>query len=203
MKKELLIEFRKNCYKNARALYSEAKILFDNKKWARAFFLCIIAFEELGKFFFVDIAIILTLGDEKINKKKFLKFICSHKEKTKYLMQMEGLICSIYREIDVTDDDKIYTLHSKIMDKAKQQSLYSEIFDNKVSLPIKSVPKLLAKEALILLSKRLKMTQYFEKCYSIDLDTIDTLKKEDYIKFSKEHGIDFERYFNYLKNFFK
>src|SRR4029077_16818911 len=36
-------------YCNARDLYDEASLLRDHKKYARAFFLCTMAFEELAK----------------------------------------------------------------------------------------------------------------------------------------------------------
>jgi len=68
------------CYCNARDLYDEATLLKDNKKYARAFFLCALALEELAKLPITMNALVLP-PDDTVAWKGFWKTFNSHARK--------------------------------------------------------------------------------------------------------------------------
>jgi AbiV family abortive infection protein len=68
------------CWCNARDLYEEASILKENKKYARSFFLCVLALEELTKIPIATNALYLSKTDAQAWK-GFWKTFNSHSAK--------------------------------------------------------------------------------------------------------------------------
>ena len=64
--KEQIATLMHFCYCNARDLYEEAVLLRDNKKYARAMTLCVLAFEELAKMPIALNAVFFSPDDEAV-----------------------------------------------------------------------------------------------------------------------------------------
>jgi AbiV family abortive infection protein len=78
--KEQLATLLHFCYCNASDLYEEATLLRENKKYARAFFLCALALEELAKLPIAMNALVLP-PDDTLAWKGFWKTFNSHARK--------------------------------------------------------------------------------------------------------------------------
>ena len=94
---EQLISARNKIIENAKALYEEATLLYENSKFARAYFLLCIANEELGKSLIVTSAVV-GLITEKIDWHRFWKRLRNHKDKTKMIEHAENILISSDKE---------------------------------------------------------------------------------------------------------
>lgn len=121
---EQLIAARNKMIKNAKELYEEATILYENGRFARAYFLLGIANEELGKYLWATSAAIdLVTGN--IDWKRFWKNIRDHKEKTGMLEYTENMLLYTYTEEDCFSPLEIKQTVS-IFEELKMASLYSD-----------------------------------------------------------------------------
>ena len=123
---EQLIIAHKKTKSNATSLYKEAQLLFENKMYARCYFLLCIANEELGKSIFVVSAIVDLIAG-KIDWHKFWKKLRNHKSKT-------GMI-EFFENMFVSSDDNLTPwkeLEQRIptLEELKMASLYSDMFQN-------------------------------------------------------------------------
>lgn len=74
-----LLDLYKACMKNAYSLMDEAKLLFDNKHYPRAFFLALTSFEEIGKG-----QMVADYFSDCITKEEFAKSFKDHYIKISY-----------------------------------------------------------------------------------------------------------------------
>ena len=93
---EQLIIAHKKTKSNATSLYKEAQLLFENKMYARCYFLLCIANEELGKSIFVVSAIVDLIAG-KIDWHKFWKKLRNHKSKTGMIEFFENMFATVYK----------------------------------------------------------------------------------------------------------
>ena len=66
LSREQLAKCMHFCYVNARELYKDAEILLENKRYARAFSLCVLCLEELAKIPLILNGACLNKDDKKI-----------------------------------------------------------------------------------------------------------------------------------------
>jgi len=78
---ERLHQLRLSIFDNAESLYKEAKLLYANAMYARAYLLAHFAYEELGKIPIIVGAIGKLIQGEEVDWKKVGKRFRSHKEK--------------------------------------------------------------------------------------------------------------------------
>ena len=85
------------CYCNARDLYEEAALLRDHKKYARALFLCTIAFEELAKIPIATNALFIAPECTR-SWKGFWKTFNAHSHKQRVAKSYGGIMKQLDRE---------------------------------------------------------------------------------------------------------
>jgi AbiV family abortive infection protein len=116
----------KTILNNARSLLSEAQLLFDNFKYARATALAILAIEETGK---VSIIRSILVNDNQKELNKEWKRFRSHYEKnwglavSDYVVQNKNNI-EDFRPIFDSND------HGQVFDQLKQLAIYTDLFKN-------------------------------------------------------------------------
>lgn len=139
--KVLFLNIYKQAYKNASELLSEAKILQENEKYARAYFLAYSCLEEIAKSqFAADVSTGFT------SKEEFKGFYRDHSSKNKHMGWMHKDASSFpYNQKWIgpdKDDIEIMDPRSPLFQK-RQSSLYVDIdFNNKeIFLPKDKISK--------------------------------------------------------------
>jgi AbiV family abortive infection protein len=143
-------EGMKAALENAKSLYEDAVILFQNNRYPRATALAILAIEEAGK---LSILRLILLSDDPIELKKNWQDYRRHTYKNANWIVPE-LILKGARHFDqmykVVDDKSD---HRKTLDNLKQLCFYSDVFSNcKWSSPDNLVSKEVA-ESIIEIAK--------------------------------------------------
>lgn len=188
--REQLITARDKVIENAKNLFQEAQLLYDNERLSRAYFLLCICDEELGKFIIITSAIV-ELVDESINWKKFWCRLRSHKDKTSIIEHMENIFISTSANFIAPDDIK------KIIPKLeefKMASLYSDMFQNDFFIPNEIIPCYIVGSLIELTSKRIDFISSTVKLK----DTLKNITKEDIVQFRSKFKI--EALFDTVKN---
>ena len=182
---EQLILARNKIMKNAKELYEDATILYENGRFARAYFLLGIANEELGKYLLVTSATVdLVAGN--IDWKRFWKAIRAHKEKAGIVEYTENML--MYTEEDCFSPLEIKETVS-IFDELKMASLYSDMFENNFFLPDEIVQKSLAESYQKLTKSRINLIESI----NISDETIRNFKKEAVLEYRKMIKNAFEK----------
>ena len=130
---------------NARALLSDAQLLYDNDKYERATALAILAIEEAGKVSIIR-AILVEDNQKELNKQ--WKRFRSHNEKNWGLAFPDY----VYRETNNVEDFRPLfdnSDHGQVFDQLKQLSIYTDLFKNgNWSSPDKVITKEIATSIL-------------------------------------------------------
>lgn len=184
---EQLIIAHKKTKSNATSLYKKAQLLFENKMYARCYFLLCIANEELGKSIFVVSAIVDLIAG-KIDWHKFWKKLRNHKSKT-------GMI-EFFENMFVSSDDNLTPwkeLEQRIptLEELKMASLYSDMFQNDFFDPEEIITFNLAKSTLELTGHRIE----FINTISPPDNILRLAKKEDILAYRtklKEMGMEID-----------
>lgn len=176
--KEILLEAISKSVGNAGQLVDEAKILKDNKRFARAFALYQLSIEEIGKASMSLGFLLFGNIEDATEQKQFLREFREHKTKTKRAM---GIDLSIARTIDNRQFSKVlisnvlkqYEEIDKINDY-KNYSLYTSFINGTVCLPSEVVTQTLLEDLGFYAEMRyLASKQYFE----ISIKNLDSLVK--------------------------
>ena len=179
---EQLILARNKIIENAKALYEEAMLLYENSKFARTYFLLCIANEELGKSLIVTSAIVDLIA-EKIDWHKFWKRLRNHKDKTRMIEHAENIFVS--SDENFTAPENIQKL-IPVLEELKMASLYSDMFQNNFFEPNELVPQFMVAPYHRLTGNRLE----FFSSFAASDETLRNVKKEDILKFqSRLHSI--------------
>ncbi|EHO07012.1 hypothetical protein HMPREF9714_02863 [Myroides odoratimimus CCUG 12901] len=130
---KLATEISNGALENAKSLYEDAKLLYDNEKYARAISLAILSIEESGK---PSIIRSILLEDDPKELSKLWKSYRRHQDKNSMWIIPE-LILNGAKKIDdlrkVVDKDSD---HFQILDDLKQLCFYSDVFTKgKLSIP--------------------------------------------------------------------
>jgi len=147
---EQLHKLRLSIFDNAESLYKEAKLLYANTMYARAYLLAYFACEELGKISIIVGAIGKLIQGEEVDWKKVGKRFRSHKEKViseNYHHYVFGIELELINDSDIKWLDEQNTKsHSKV--ENKNRSTYVDILNGKILLPQEQVSQEDAKEMI-------------------------------------------------------
>lgn len=124
-------------YENASELLEEANILYDNERYARAYFLAQIAHEEIGKLPMILHEATRAANKEAHDWKKFYKRLRSHNAKN----QINVIFDNVLEEPDFNWDFKEIKNDVKRLNILKNASLYSDLDENKFVKPSAIVNK--------------------------------------------------------------
>lgn len=184
---EQLIVAHKKIKANANSLYKEAQLLFENKMYARCYFLLCIANEELGKSIFV-VSAIVDLVAENIDWNTFWKKLRNHKSKTRMIEFLENTFVS-------SDDNftpwKEIEGRIPLFEELKMASLYADMFQTDFFDPVEIIPSDLVKSTLELTGHRIEFINTISPSDSI----LRSAKKEDICSYRaklKEMGLSVE-----------
>jgi AbiV family abortive infection protein len=139
---EYLINGINKAYSNADSLLQEARILEINKKWPRAYVLCQLAIEELGKISLLFQLWIDRLNKKQVDYKKINSDYVSHLEKTRLSITLQSAFFNLYKE-DTGDNsiDKHIQIAEYLLGKIpemndlKNNGLYTGINGNDFRSP--------------------------------------------------------------------
>lgn len=145
-----LHQLRLRIFNNAESLHKEAKLLFDNNFYARAFLLAYFTCEELGKIPIVVGAIGCLLKDEHVDWRKIMRRFRDHKAKVDS-DNFHQYVFSI--ELDLLRDSDLKWLEtasavSKDRVNQKNNSTYVGVQDGNVISPLEQITKEQAVEML-------------------------------------------------------
>lgn len=172
---EQVADGRLKALENAEELVAEARCLYRKRRWARALFLSQIAVEEAGKYFYLFSSCVSIIKGS-ISWARFWKAVRSHSDKTTLFLMMEDLLRSQQSEPPRT----IKTLKgdARILERGKMWALYSDFEQKEFFAPYEVIPRWLAKHALRLAWKRVRLAKVFE--FSRDWSTaIRTMTRSD------------------------
>lgn len=163
---DILYKARKKALQNAQSLYEDAKLLFDNNRWPRSFFLSQIATEELGKYGFI-ITSSIWAAHGSLDWNHFRKRFTNHKDKIKHFLLFEDLchgnLSDDFFE-NFTENRDADRRDADSLEKIKMASLYFDLDeDGVVSLPENIITKDLCELSLNLLKNRLALVSNYEK----------------------------------------
>jgi AbiV family abortive infection protein len=178
---DILYMARKKVLQNAQSLYEDAKILFENNRWPRSFFLSQIATEELGKYGLIVTSSVWA-AHGSLDWNHFRKRFTNHKDKTKHFLLFEGLYHGNLSDDFFENFDENEDADTKLADsleKIKMASLYCDMNkDGMVSLPGNVITKDFCEISLDLLRNRLTLVSNYEKEIASKIDQ-DRLNKVD------------------------
>lgn len=149
-------------YENASELLEESKILLDHQKYARAYALSQIAYEEMAKLPIIFQEATKSIYKETHDWKKFYKRLRSHESKNKLNYVMEDVLSINGLRIS---SEKIYD-NLKFVNHVKNISLYSDIKNNRFTKPSNEISRNLAVKKYEVVSSVLsiyKMADYHSK----------------------------------------
>lgn len=130
---DLISTMVKALLENASNLLEEAKILADNNKIERAFFLTVIAIEEMGKATMYSNSV--QYGDDNnLFRNKFKKFKTKHPFKI-----FTSIILANHLNMDFSLDFSDAEILSKDIDALKISSLYVDLKNGKIISPSKEI----------------------------------------------------------------
>ncbi|WP_176586106.1 AbiV family abortive infection protein [Priestia megaterium] len=143
-------------YENAKELLEESRLLFENKRYARAYALAQIAHEELAKLPIIYQEATRSFFKEGHDWKTFHKRLRSHESKNKqnYVFYQTML--------NIKGNESMNLEYNKIQDnlafvnQLKNISLYADIKNNKFTKPTIEIKKNLAKTHLELVEEMFK-----------------------------------------------
>ena len=170
------------CLKNASELVHDARVLLGRKRYARAFFLSMVALEETAKRDILWKAILI--GDDKKQWNEFWKEFLSHKTKLSRVLQNHisinpntdkytpvEIIDKYLQEIEKTKTD------ANLFDLAKQLSLYVDIVEEEPNLPSRQLKKRHASEVLAFAEANLEYHRSF-KPTDEEIEAVLNIKKK-------------------------
>jgi AbiV family abortive infection protein len=155
LKREELIELSKKAISNAKALITEAELLYSNKHWARTVFLCHTAGEELGKSI-ECMSATMDLSRGVIDWKKFWKRFLSHSAKTKTIDAFETMMVGDPEPFGVY----LKNLNQKanVLFQGRNATLYSAMMTNRTIFePSDIVTEQMAEDSLSWGKARLRL----------------------------------------------
>lgn len=164
---------------NAAELVQEAQILYGDKHWSRAVFLCCISGEELGKCFITLSAVVNQIAG-KFDEKRYRERFRSHGEKTGSLNFFEDIFVS---SSDLSIQPKEITHATKTIEQVKLASLYCDYYGTEPHKPSELVTEKLATETLQLAEKRV---QHFTKRVRPMFDHVLEIDPEKVIRLQAE-----------------
>jgi AbiV family abortive infection protein len=164
-------------FRNASELVEEAQLLYEHGHLTRAFFLCCISGEELGKCF-ISLSAIVNRMAGTFDEKRYMKRFRAHREKTGALTFFENsFVFDLPSELSDMKDSV------EAAEKTKLASLYSDFYGVKAHVPSEVIPERLVTMTLAVANDRLKyfaerVRPKFDYVLEIDPAQILALRRE-------------------------
>lgn len=154
-----LNEARLKALRNAKELLGDAKLLFAHKRWPRVVFLCRVAEEEMGKYWYlVGARVVATAG--KIDWKGFWKTFRSHMGKTQRLHHLELLgLKGKHLMRQLLELEK----RANELERLRTSALYSDLSAKGFVSPGDVIGEKMAQGALKVNMGRLRLVELLEK----------------------------------------
>ncbi len=147
------------CIKNARELYSDAELLFKNRRYARAYALTVLSYEEIGKLMILLTATFHESSDLDLWKKFWNRFRSHTLKRTRVsLMELLSLPNTTWEQMEREWEREPLT------ERLKQLALYVDWFDGRITLPSKLYSKPNLPEAAMKLAR--DRIEHFSKVFS-------------------------------------
>lgn len=172
---EQLIGAHKKIVNNAKSLYQESQLLFQNAMFARSYYLLCIANEELGKSIMV-ISALVDLIAGGIDWNTFWKKFRNHKSKTGTIEFMENAFVSSDENLTPFQDLK---KQIPLLEEIKMSSLYADMFQDCFFNPNEVITPQIVKEFTKLTSHRI---EFIDAIYPRD-EVLHTITKEDILSY--------------------
>lgn len=174
---KLATEISNGALENAKSLYEDAKLLYDNEKYARAISLAILSIEESGK---PSIIRSILLEDDPKELSKLWKSYRRHQDKNSMWIIPE-LILKGAKKIDdlrkVVDKDSD---HFQILDDLKQLCFYSDVFTKgKLSIPQNVATKEIAQSIVEIARINIKEVLFTEESLEIWVKHLKPVWKQE------------------------
>jgi AbiV family abortive infection protein len=181
-----LDEGRKKALDNACDLLKDAKILLENKRYARALFLSQIATEELGKYIMlISTAVKVVYREVECEWKEFWKGYRTHKMKSGKVVITEDFFLSDKKFSERFDDS---LKQREIYEIAKMSSLYSDFHEDRFYSPMELIDDKTANLAVNVTEKRVNWIKSYDE-EIIREDGLLKLSKETVDEFYEKLGI--------------
>lgn len=162
---KLAAEISNGAIENAKSLYEDAKLLFDNEKFARAISLAILSIEESGK---PSIIRNLVLEDDPKEISNLWKSYRRHQDKNSMWIVPELIFKGARKLEDMRKVVDKNSDHTQTLDNLKQLCFYSDVFTKgKLSLPNKVATKDVAFSILEVAKSSIKETIVTEESLEI------------------------------------
>lgn len=147
---------------NAGELVVEAGILFDHRKFARAFTLAHLSSEELAKLPFLAWVGITLVKGESIDWKKLDKRLRSHPAKLKGLLFVDFLGMSVDPAIKEIKVHQETISRVELLNELKNVSLYASVYQGELCKPNSAITQSLAEQMLIAAKNRFELFSEIE-----------------------------------------
>ena len=163
---------------NATDLFDDAEILYNQKRYPRAYTLYQIAIEELGKASLIYSFILYKnyhdIGEQRNFKKEFL----SHKKKTSSSIGIDVLLAFHIPEKELKSKimHQVYEQEKNIdnLNELKNSSLYTDMRKGEFLLPKQVITEKLTSDIQFIAKIRLNVARQF---YQIGIDNFDKLQE--------------------------
>lgn len=174
---KLAVEITNGAIENAKSLYVDAKLLYDNEKYARAISLAILSIEESGK---PSIIRSILLEDDPKEIVKLWKSYRRHQDKNSMWIIPELIFKGAKTLEDmrkVVDKD---STHFQLLDNLKQLCFYSDVFSKgKLTVPSSVANKDIALLILEIAKINIKDILNTEKTLEIWVKHLKPVWKQD------------------------
>ncbi|WP_197278913.1 AbiV family abortive infection protein [Lysinibacillus sp. ZYM-1] len=134
----LLYKLFCSCYKNGFDLLVEAKLLYENERYTRAYTLAHLSFEELGKLPMINTYMYKVVHGSQYDVQHLMKRMRDHKEKIQVSHFTSDLFSN--EDIDLTDNRKLNQYINE-MNNMKNNSIYVGLNNGTISIPNDVVTK--------------------------------------------------------------
>lgn len=147
---------------NAGELVVEAGILFDHRKFARAFTLAHLSSEELAKLPFLAWVGITLVKGESIDWKKLDKRLRSHRTKLKGLLFVDFLGMSVDQTTKEIKAHPETISRVELFNELKNVSLYASLYQGELCNPNTAITQSLAEQMLTAAKNRFELYSEIE-----------------------------------------
>ncbi|MDD4395924.1 MAG: AbiV family abortive infection protein [Bacteroidales bacterium] len=177
---------------NSESLIQEGSVLFELKRFPRAFSLFQFSNEELGKAILLFSILIWRKLGKKIDYKKYNKVFFEHQSKHRYSVGIEFTAMSmIYSDIEGNKKERLKEIITKLQkaqayDNLKNASLYINLTDDGFKTPFEQIEKQIVVD--IKNDAELRY-QLYSSNINQRLDDLDSIA-EYYAEFEKEPVFD-------------
>ncbi|MGG0569099.1 AbiV family abortive infection protein [Priestia megaterium] len=176
LSKKQIEDFKQKILENAIELIEEAEILFNGSKFARAYALAHLAFEELAKIPILADAPARIKYEDDYNWKEFWNEILSHKSKLDFSINFNLEHEQVFLEITDLNDFKLVDVLKK-MNNLKNASLYAGKTKGSLKKPSDIISKKISKNMILISKEYYEFIENYERCLRPEYEKVLTEKE--------------------------